>query len=196
MINIENYIYVNKNSISTELCNDIITRFDNDDNKCIGKTRLGVDTDYKNTTDLYLNRDDKQWDRLNILLSKELDYNIDAYKKHMNNIFKCNFDFLSDKHSYSCMQIQKYKKNEGVYKIHHDFVTDSSKKECRKLAFIWYLNNVENGGETEFLLQYRITPEAGKLVIFPACWTFPHAGLIPLSNDKYIITGWVWDRSE
>jgi hypothetical protein len=36
-----------------------------------------------------------------------------------------------------------------------------------------------------------IKPKSGKLLIFPACWTYPHRGTMPISDDKYIITGWI-----
>jgi len=55
-----------------------------------------------------------------------------------------------------------------------------------------YLNNIEQGGETEFLYQIkRIKPEADKLLIWPAGYTHVHRGNPPLSNDKYILTGWI-----
>ena len=64
----------------------------------------------------------------------------------------------------------------------------------RHLTFLWYLNDVEEGGETEFWGQYGIKPEAGKLILFPASWTFPHKANVPISSDKYIITGWLWQH--
>ena len=54
---------------------------------------------------------------------------------------------------------------------------------------MWYLNDVEIGGETDFI-NFKIKPTTGKLVIFPSTWTYPHCANIPISNDKYIITGW------
>jgi hypothetical protein len=30
----------------------------------------------------------------------------------------------------------------------------------------------------------------GKLLLFPASWVFPHRGKMPISEDKYIVTGW------
>ena len=64
----------------------------------------------------------------------------------------------------------------------------------RKLTFLWYINDVEEGGETEFFGNHKIKPEAGKLILFPASWTFPHCGKMPISDDKYIITGWLWEH--
>ena len=55
-----------------------------------------------------------------------------------------------------------------------------------------YLNDVEEGGETEFLYQsIRVAPKAGTLLIWPAGFTHTHRGNPPLSGDKYIATGWV-----
>jgi hypothetical protein len=54
-----------------------------------------------------------------------------------------------------------------------------------------YLNDVEDGGETEFLYQrMRVKPKQGTLLIWPAGFTHTHRGNPPLSNNKYVITGW------
>ena len=59
----------------------------------------------------------------------------------------------------------------------------------RYLVFLWYLNDVGEGGETEFCdLGLRISARAGRLLMFPPYWMFQHAGLPPRSNDKYIIS--------
>ena len=62
----------------------------------------------------------------------------------------------------------------------------------RLLVFILYLNDVEEGGETEFLyLHKRVKPKTGRLLIWPAGFTHTHRGNPPLKGSKYIITGWV-----
>lgn len=61
----------------------------------------------------------------------------------------------------------------------------------RILTWLFYLNNVDEGGETELLYQsIRVKPKAGRLVIFPAYFTHAHRGNPPISNTKYIATGW------
>lgn len=61
----------------------------------------------------------------------------------------------------------------------------------RSLAWMIYLNDIDNGGETEFLYQQmRVKPKAGTLLIWPAGVTHPHRGNPPYSGDKYILTGW------
>ena len=61
----------------------------------------------------------------------------------------------------------------------------------RCLAWSVYLNDIEEGGETEFCYQrVKCKAETGKLVIFPAGITHPHRGNPPYSSDKFIMTGW------
>ena len=49
--------------------------------------------------------------------------------------------------------------------------------DARVLAFILYLNDVAEGGETVFLTQGRaIKPARGRLAIFPTCHTHVHSG--------------------
>jgi len=59
----------------------------------------------------------------------------------------------------------------------------------RYLVFLWYLNDVATGGETHFVdLDVRITPRAGRLLMFPPYWMYQHAGLPPASGEKYILS--------
>ena len=62
----------------------------------------------------------------------------------------------------------------------------------RALVWMIYLNDVEEGGDTEFLYQQiKCKPEAGKMVMWPAGLTHPHRGNPPYSNEKYVVTGWL-----
>lgn len=59
----------------------------------------------------------------------------------------------------------------------------------RFLVCFWYLNDVEEGGETVFPhLGIKVRARAGRLVMFPPYWMFEHAGLPPGSGPKYIIS--------
>ena len=87
------------------------------------------------------------------------------------------------------LKIQKNEKTKG-YHIWHCETTDRS--SCgRLLMVLLFLNNVDEGGELEFLYQSkRIKPEAGTMVICPASFTHTHRGNPPLSGEKYILNGW------
>lgn len=67
---------------------------------------------------------------------------------------------------------------------------DSIDSKCgRYLVFLWYLNDVDEGGETEFTdLNLKIQARAGRLLMFPPYWMFQHAGLPARSRDKYIVS--------
>ena len=54
------------------------------------------------------------------------------------------------------------------------------------------MNDVEEGGETEFLYQsFRVKPKAGTLILFPSFFTHTHRGNPPLKGVKYLATGWI-----
>jgi hypothetical protein len=85
------------------------------------------------------------------------------------------------------INIQLNEEYDGFHMWHDDG------KETRLITFIIYLNDIEEGGETEFLYQKtRIKPEKGKIVMFPCSYTHTHRGNPVLSNqEKYILTGWI-----
>lgn len=59
----------------------------------------------------------------------------------------------------------------------------------RYLVFLWYLNDVAEGGETEFVdLGIKVAPKAGRLLMFPPYWMYQHQGCAPISNDKFILS--------
>ena len=193
--NIIDLLYTNKTSISRELCNDMINLFEQEDNRYAGHTASGLDPNIKDTTDFVITKGGARWDKINKLLSKELNNNVIDYVNKYNNMVHPNYQiFRANYLSTDSMQLQKYEKNVGKYVYHEDSRCDFNDRKIRKLTFLWYLNDVDEGGETEFWSSYRIKPEAGKLVLFPANWTFPHTGKVPISNDKYIITGWLWQQ--
>ena len=63
------------------------------------------------------------------------------------------------------------------------------------ITYLFYLNTIEEGGETEFIDGTKIKPETGKLLIFPATWTYEHRGNVPISSNKYICTGWLYNNN-
>jgi len=91
----------------------------------------------------------------------------------------------------SQLKIQRTRLTEGYHNWHSEHT--SKIQDVRTiLAYMVYLNDVDEGGETEFLYQSkRIRPKRNTFVIWPAGFTHTHRGNPPLSNDKYVITGWI-----
>ena len=87
------------------------------------------------------------------------------------------------------VNIQKYKPTQGFHKFHAERLGLGTLQ--RHLVFMTYLNDVVQGGETEFLYQkLKVKPEKGLTLIWPVDWTFTHKGHTTINEDKYIITGW------
>jgi|GWRWMinimDraft_13_1066021.scaffolds.fasta_scaffold01694_2 hypothetical protein len=58
----------------------------------------------------------------------------------------------------------------------------------RFLALFLYLNPTDATGQTTFpYLDLKVDPLAGRILVFPPMWMYPHAGLPTFSVPKYII---------
>lgn len=91
----------------------------------------------------------------------------------------------------SQLKMQKTRPTEGYHSWHCEY-TSQIENIRTALAFMVYLNDVDEGGETEFLYQSkRVAPRFNRFVCWPAGWTHIHRGNPPLSNEKYVVTGWV-----
>ena len=93
------------------------------------------------------------------------------------------------------LNLQHYKQHTGGYFAWHAEVSPgdpTGEPLHRVLPFMIYLNDVAEGGETEWYYQdMRLRPQAGTLVMWPAAFTHTHRGLTPRSGDKYILTSWI-----
>jgi len=86
--------------------------------------------------------------------------------------------------------IQYYKPGEGFLKWHSERTSGAEPATSRVLVWLMYCHTIEKGGGTEFLHQeYTCKSEKGKVVMWPADWTFTHKGE-PCDEEKMILTGW------
>lgn len=92
-------------------------------------------------------------------------------------------------------QIQRIPAGTGFYDWHIDH--EQSGEPERLFTIVFYLNDVAEGGETEFRhLKYgddlvKIPPKKGYAMVMPCGWEHEHRGCMPMSNDKWIITTFV-----
>ena len=93
-------------------------------------------------------------------------------------------------------QIKKYRHpDDGYYAWHTDW-GPMPEFIGRKLAVQFYLNDVEEGGETEFYHQeIKIEPKRGRLIVWPVGFTHIHRGNNPISNDKYVVSAWFTQKN-
>jgi prolyl 4-hydroxylase len=89
------------------------------------------------------------------------------------------------------VQIQHYTPGGGYHYIHCERPSAVLPTAARHLVFQTFLNDVTDGGETEFIhQQLKFKPKKGLTLIWPADWTYVHRGIVSNSQDKYIVTGW------
>lgn len=88
-------------------------------------------------------------------------------------------------------KVQRYNPGEGYTMLHWENDGPDSSSSRRVLGWTIYLNDVYDGGQTEFPYQNKqIQPRTGDLIIFPAGWTHAHRGIVSKTELKYIVTGW------
>lgn len=117
----------------------------------------------------------------------------DKFYNYIYPIYNMQYPILQKlkKHKSRYIKIQKTLPVQGYHDWHCENDASMYSKD-RVLSWILYLNDVEEGGETEFLYQsLRFKPKAGNFILFPAYFTHTHRGNPPLSGVKYIATGWV-----
>ena len=118
-------------------------------------------------------------------------------KEYFNGLQEClelykQIYFFSDKcnqYGIEGGQVQKYPKGGGFFHYHTEA---TSLATCsRNLVYMTYLNDVEDGGETEFFYQkLKVKPRKGLTLIWPSGWTHTHRGVPSMSEEKYVLTGW------
>jgi prolyl 4-hydroxylase len=129
---------------------------------------------------------------------KITDYGLlDAYFKELQKVTKLYIEkyFFVNGGSAWCIDetpnLQMYPPGGGFHKWHFERTHASDPVVRRHMVYMTYLNDVVEGGETEFFYQHvKIKPEKGLTVLWPADWTFTHRGIASLTQTKYIITGW------
>ena len=187
-VTISKFVGIFENAFSKEYCDNLIKSYDIAIEAGFGRTRQD-DENFsklqKADTQLYNQADNIQIPVPNVNEFNEVFWGkcYPSYEKEFPPLKE------SGRHSSYSFKMQKTDLREGYHIWHYE----SGNRECcqRLLTWMLYLNDVEEGGETEFLYQsMRIKPKQGTLLIWPAAFTHTHRGNPPLSNVKYVVTGW------
>ena len=169
------------------LCDDLVNFFEaNPKDQGVGTTEAGIDENKKKTVDMSIKPK----------LLKEEKYKI--FNSYIDKLLECFHDYKEQwpfLKSFVGMEIgtfnlQKYDPGGHFNAVHTE--RDCAANMHRILAFMTYLNDVEESGETSFhYYKINIKPERGKTIIWPAEWTHAHSGGIVKKGSKYIVTGWI-----
>jgi hypothetical protein len=92
-------------------------------------------------------------------------------------------------YGFETFRIKRYLPNSGEEFGPHTDVGDHASAR-RFIAFLWYLNDVQEGGETLFPVCGKVIPKQASVLVFPPLWTYLHQGLPVISGPKYIISSY------
>lgn len=183
------FIYECDDVFPVDFCNRVIDKFERSPLKKSGITDSGLN-DIKRSTDLRI-YDEPEW-------VEEEKYFHDmirkAMKKYETFLLKMNVDsevkgelskYLLNSYIHP-PQIQRTEPGQ-YYNWHED---QGYSRSWKMFTYIIYLNDVEedSGGTTEFSCGKIIQPKAGKILFFPATWTYFHRGKTLEKGVKYIAT--------
>jgi hypothetical protein len=201
----KDFIYIKENSVHESVCDNIIELFEKypeyQYDGCVGdveykkcEIKTDIDKNLKDTKDLnILNMGHiDEWNVISKTLIENLENNLCIYISLIKDKFSIDLTTQFQSKSIHSLLIHKYEKQKGKFSYHNDSLYDHKNKKYRILNYLWYLNDVDIGGETEFFGFYKIKPKKGNLIIFPSEWLFPHTGKIPISSDKYVVSGWIY----
>jgi hypothetical protein len=140
-------------------------------------------------------------------INTDIKDSIDAsFRPEMINDFKYSkvlkscADLYYNKYPYSAgvgyginqgFNVQRYLPKGGYKQWHCERNSADYPDVTRHLVWMTFLNDVTEGGGTQFFHQgITIKAEKGLTLIWPADWTFTHRGEVSNTQEKYIITGW------
>ena len=163
------------------ICDELIEYFNRSEKKPGTFYGGTVDTEVKDSTDAILYDGilaDKYLKSLQVVLNSYMDKF--PYSKEY-----CSWGIIEP------LSLQHYAPEQGYKSWHCERTNCDFPVVSRHLVFMTYLNDVTDGGGTEFYHQKIITKaRKGLTVIWPSDWTYTHRGEISPTQDKYIITGW------
>ncbi len=190
-VNIDNFIGVYDNYITEDECNKAIklyeeqNKFNNTVNR-IGGEKASILQKQDQQFFAASNNIDIWWENLKTMM-----VNFDLAWTHYLKNTGASQAYDGGPFYFTNLKIQKTLPTEG-YHVWHIEHGKGFENEARAFVFSIYLNDVEDGGETEFLhFSKRVKPKTGRIVIWPSAFPYIHRGNPPLSGEKYILTSWM-----
>lgn len=182
-----NGIEIYNNAFSSEYCQHVIDTFESMSARQWTTLQSGI---HKNADERIV----LDWAPTGNMFYQNFDICQHFYEtihKYYTEQYAEKYDVLKTlyQHTPKGMSIQKTMPHQGYHAWHCEAGHLAS--AARVLTYTVYLNDVEEGGETEFLYQgVKIKPEVGKLAFFPGNYMYPHRGNPTYKTPKYIISGW------
>jgi hypothetical protein len=185
----DRFIYEKENLLSDDICKDIIESCEqyfeeqkllNDNKEEKEPIRLDIAL-YSINNEFWSKIKDKITSKI-INVMKEYYSKFDEDIYHLNKLHK---ELVIEN-----ITLNKYLPNKETITNICDF-NICEEKYYRILSYVFYLNDINNGGESIFENGIIIKPKQGKVVLYPSDWLFTRREEKIITDSKYIITGWI-----
>lgn len=175
----EDFFGLYDRALSGDFCRDVIERFENDPRKTRGMVGEGnYRPDFKGTTEIDFADIRQGWEDVINTVNQSLMYFLRQYMQKWGEAFK------SVEIHHEGFRMARYNPGQQ-FDWHSDNIAGSY---TRVMTAMWYLNTVEEGGETEYKwLGRSVRPVEGRLMLCPVGWPFFHRGKAPVTGPKYTI---------
>ena len=177
------YIKVYDDVVDAQFCDDIIKNFEFEEHnqnpvnreKCPTFTELNISTQY--------NERNSRW---MVPQKHGQQIFVEAVSRYMDELDLRDMDF-PPRYVFEEFRVKRYVAGtDDEFSDHVDVGDHSSAR--RFLAGFLYLNDVKEGGTTDFpKLGHSITPKCGRMLLFPPTWMYRHAGRPVTKGNKYIL---------
>ena len=182
-----NFVTYYDNAMAPELCDEIITRFE----KHTEQQEDTVLEELRSFKEINITAHE-EWKDIQDKLLDLMQYNLGKYMTQ----FDIDPKAWPEQVGYEMFRMKRYLPNDrDEFRYHVDVQNYATAR--RFLVYFFYLNDVEEGGETAFQhnrkspILTKVKPVKGRLLMFPPLWTHPHIGMKPISGPKYIIGGYL-----
>jgi len=133
--------------------------------------------------------------RLESRLYQEQRFFIDKTIEEIYNKYKNEFTLDQDYSTITFNWKVHYTPVGGYIDWHNDLGGKNDEAWKRKIVFIIYLNDLDEG-ELKFKhFDTQIMPRAGRVLVMPTGWVWEHKA-DKLFEEKYIITGFFYDKED
>ncbi len=169
--------------LPADICGRIIEAFERDPNRQASKTAAGIVEGGRRGEIVAMTG--PEWAELRELVVEKAIVCLHDYASRFSSI---EFILKHEETTLSPPIIEKIIPGQGF-----DWHIDSGPKGTarRFLSVLTYLQDVNDGGRTEFPLQNKaVQPRQGTMVLFPPYWMFPHRGAPPVREVKYKLTNY------
>lgn len=172
------YLKTYDHAFTSEFCSELISVFESNPRLWEEEGRL---------TALSL-RDREPWATKWSELREQISTVVNQLAEQYGQDLKCR-EWWPDSYAQETSRIKRYAPE--LYQCFPPHVdVDRRANSGRFLSFLFYLNDSDAG--TRFVsLDHTVSARQGRCLVFPPQWQFPHEGLLPQSEPKYILSSYL-----